>query len=931
MSDKISTTKKPLKNGKKFFLLYSAAFLICAALCYFWFIINKKSLIVNSDGWRQHFNAFVYFGKYGREVLETLFETHKLVLPQWDFSIGLGSDILTTLHFYVIGDPLDLLSIACPAKYAAYLYSLLSLFRLYLAGLSFGAFCFIKKQNHVTSVAVGSLVYVFTLFGMFIVSHHPFFALPMIFLPLLLLGAEQIMAGKRPYLFIVTVFLASISNFYFFYMVALFTAIYTLIALICRYRKRAKEAFGAFFKIAGSAILGVILSAIILMPVILAFVGDGRSSEGYVHTWIYNIDYYRNFLASMFTSQTKPGYLTHLGYNAVALPAICVLFFTKNKSYRPLRFIFIGATAMLLIPAFGWAFNGFSYMANRWVWAYGMIIAYIVVSTWQELCKIDIRKGFCIIGVIAVYSLAAVLLMKEINHNIILSMILALFIVAACMISTKSAKKLLAPVLAIILVFASFAGNAAYIYSSHGNNHITSYISYGAVNKKLKRSAANKVKKAAKGDGTFYRYSGGRVNYNEATYADMNGTSFYWSMQNKNLAEFINETEQPANSAYMFHGFNDSVAMNAVTSVKYYVKKKKSTLPFGFTKLKGKVYKNENALPLGYTTNNVIKKADYDKFSSLEKQQALIQGVVLESVPDGMNTISPTFTDKSIPYTITGSENTVVEGKKVYAYDSKSSINIQFTGDKNQETYLRFTLKDYTNYPAYIHNFKTQENNPLHRYSMDKRNKFGKDGQKQIKKDAKKFALPQSMKLRFSAQTDDGKAYKTNFLTCYSSSYVRYTGAKTYLVGLGYTENAKNGITITFDKPGIYDLADIEVLEQPVDQAAQQIAELGADTMQNTKISADKITGTVTLNEAKMLCLSIPYSTGWSATVDGKKAELLQADTAFSALALSKGQHTITLEYHTPYLKAGAYVSTAGAFAFAVLIIVTEKRRKREN
>ena len=85
MSDKTSTLKKPIKNGKKFFLLYSAAFLVCAALCYFWFIINKKTLIINSDGWRQHFAAFVYFGKYGREILETLFETHKFVLPQWVF------------------------------------------------------------------------------------------------------------------------------------------------------------------------------------------------------------------------------------------------------------------------------------------------------------------------------------------------------------------------------------------------------------------------------------------------------------------------------------------------------------------------------------------------------------------------------------------------------------------------------------------------------------------------------------------------------------------------------------------------------------------------------------------------------------------------------------------------------------------------------
>lgn len=57
---------------------------------------------------------------------------------------GYGGDILTTLHYYVIGDPLDLLSIACPTRYAVYLYSFLSLFRLYLAGWASAPFAGIK-------------------------------------------------------------------------------------------------------------------------------------------------------------------------------------------------------------------------------------------------------------------------------------------------------------------------------------------------------------------------------------------------------------------------------------------------------------------------------------------------------------------------------------------------------------------------------------------------------------------------------------------------------------------------------------------------------------------------------------------------------------------------------------------------------------------
>lgn len=62
---------------------------------------------------------------------------------------------------------------------------------------------------------------------------------------------------------------------------------------------------------------------------------------------------------------------------------------------------------------------------------------------------------------------------------------------------------------------------------------------------KLKSTAARKVKKATKNDDSFYRYSGDKVNYNEALTAGMNGTSFYWSLQNKHLTQFITETEQP--------------------------------------------------------------------------------------------------------------------------------------------------------------------------------------------------------------------------------------------------------------------------------------------------------------------------------------------------------------------------------------------------
>ena len=231
MKSKLTVRRKPMKNRNRLFLIYTAAFLLCAAGVYACFIVKGRSLVVSGDGWKQHFTAFVYFGQYGRTVLRTLLTEHQLVLPQWNFSLGYGGDILTTLHYYVIGDPLDLLSIACPTRYAVYLYSFLSLFRLYLAGLGFGAFCRYKMQGAPLPVAVGSVCYVFFTYSFLMVARHPFFALPMVYLPLLLLGVEQVLAKRRPYLLIVTVFLAAVSNFYFFYMLAIITAIYTVYRL----------------------------------------------------------------------------------------------------------------------------------------------------------------------------------------------------------------------------------------------------------------------------------------------------------------------------------------------------------------------------------------------------------------------------------------------------------------------------------------------------------------------------------------------------------------------------------------------------------------------------------------------------------------------------------------------------------------------------
>ena len=68
-------------------------------------------------------------------------------------------------------------------------------------------------------------------------------------------------------------------------------------------------------------------------------------------------------------------------------------------------------------------------------------------------------------------------------------------------------------------------------------------------------------------------------------------------------------------------------------------------------------------------------------------------------------------------------------------------------------------------------------------------------------------------------------------------------------------------------------------------------------------MGTNEITGDISVSEKKALVLSVPYSKGFTAYVDGKETKLQKANTMFMALELEPGSHEIRLTYCTPYLK----------------------------
>ena len=84
--------------------------------------------------------------------------------------------------------------------------------------------------------------------------------------------------------------------------------------------------------------------------------------------------------------------------------------------------------------------------------------------------------------------------------------------------------------------------------------------------------------------------------------------------------------------------------------------------------------------------------------------------------------------------------------------------------------------------------------------------------------------------------------------------------------------------------------------------------------------------------ENKVLFLSIPYSSGWKARVDGSPVKIQCANIGFMAIPLEAGEHFVELVYITPGMREGIMLSILGIVLFAVLLIGNQKAgAKYEN
>ena len=865
-----------ISKSKSKYIAFTFLFLVFAFLVYCSYIFTGTTFIKGGDGFKQHIVALTYYGGYLRTLLSG-------TLPQWDFNIGEGADILQTLNYYVIGDPFTLLSVFFPAKYMYICYALISLLKLYCAGCAFIFLCDYFKVKSKTGILVAVLSYIFSAWAFIHSTRHLYFINPMIYMPLIVVGINRLLDQHKPVLFTLAVAVAGISNFYFFYMIVLLTAVYVLALLIYRYRTDFKVIFKKILYLFCYAAVGTLMASVIFIPVVHFFFIDSRAGSFDFHIF-YAPEVYLKMPLMFFVPESS-GYAMWLSLSAVTSMGLVSLFIQKENKF--LKILVIISAVFFFFPIFGQIFNGISYQSQRWCWSFVLLSCYIMATQWENICEMKSKIWFwaaCL--VLGYFVFFHLIYPKELHRGISFVNASSFFVIWFIFWRTKN--KRIRNITIVTMALLAIVVNANYEY------YISGWLRTCIKPERLKILSMNEATAIKSlGDTDFYRFSGDRLSYNINMLSGLSSPQYYWSLTNKNISDYRISLGRDNNLSYHLYCDYDSRAMmESLACIRYYYTKNKDRIPYGFesTSLPN-IYKSRYSLPFGYSYDSYIPRDEFEKYPEIEKQQILMQSAALDGLVSQGQNKEFLFNDKKIEYKIEPSADIIVDNGKITVNKEKASLKLVFQGLKDAETYLCFNNLRFSGKSKYW----------FYRYSYYRAPFYiGQNGrQREIE-----FCLPRE-------------------------EY--YVDIHDFIFNLGYSKEPKKEVTLTFERRGTYTFDDMTVVCQPFDAFAAQIESLRRDAWTDVHFDINRVSGTVDFSADKLLMISIPYSKGWSAFVDGKKTPVLQGNIMNLALPIEKGRHDIELVYATPLLKTSFCISVATILLFIAFMLIRRRSEGRKQ
>ena len=895
----------------KYYLWYTLLFIVLMTGMFLPFLLNGKSFVWTPDGTSQYFPQMVYLRRYLREAFSGLI--HGDFRPLfYDFTIGMGDGIIVTARI----NRIDILSALVPASMLGVFYNFTVLLRLYLGGLFFSILFRYRKMDD-RAILTGTIVYTSCGFAMCRVTMYPVFGIALYTLPFMLFGVEKILQEDKMIWMIIAVTVAFLGNYYFPYMNTIAVGFYFLFRWPSIRRKVPMSSspvavfFSKGFRTLGGWLVGVGMQACILIPTFNHVFSSDRVhvEETSGIPFLYPVKYMVSLVLGFISPNIKPGYSTVVSMIALVVPILVFLYCDHFPKLNALRAALLLEAAGLFLPFVGLVMGAFGNVSNRWVFIFAFTLGISSIYVVQKGPAYGVPACRVLAVITSLYAAGSVALFILRRHLGISSLYCLYVAVGAACLTVSSLVFLilrrrqpsyqvysfvitvLAILCAAVMGFVTFQpglGNVSTTYMAM--KELPSYYDSQPV------SRLHALK-----DGVFSRTDTGynkRLWLNNSLYHDYYGVSGFNSVANGNLQDFLLQLESPGiESNVRIMSMGGSTVCENLACVGYYLTDRKDgIIPYGFSPMpehsdkKNILYRNQNPLYFARTYDSAVSSATFDNLSAAQKEQSLIKTVVLDEadlthLPDNfVKAKAPETHEICIPLdTETAAVNGSLEKKENGGFVLGPESEITFPVERRQgcESYIHLTGVSYED--AYV----SKDDESITLYSgAGKRKLF-------LRSDDNPYQVP----------------------------------IKGWLSYMGYSEtNGHDEIRIRLNGKGRCKIRSAEIVYIPMNSFEEDVAKRNHGGCSEPVLSANTVEGDLEDGGQRFVELSLLYSDGWSAEVDGAPVLLMRSNLCYTGFYVSEGAHHFKLTYSPPHMKPAIVITLLSWLIFVLVLIRTIKR-----
>ncbi len=877
--------------------------LLPATIIYWDFIIFDKFYVFNDVGSDT-------FDSYWPFISDLHYKITSGELPFWSHNIGIGTNFYVANQF--LTDIFLYLLVFVDNESIVYFFGYIVVLKIVFATFFF--YKYISKFDlPYFACLIGSILYGFNGYIILWGQHYAFVNM-LVYMPLLLLGLEFVLAKSGWKLFVFSVFLLAFNSYYFLFFITIFLALYAITRYFIINRFNVLNFMQFTLKLAGYYLLGIGLAAFIFIPAVIFVLQSPRISFNTIPTLfeLNDFKYYFSTFFRLFSNNSLGINYEYSGFwnyyedpilysslfTILLIPVAFRHFSKREKVMYGLLLIIL--LTFLSLPFFSSMFNAFNKVDYRWTFIivfYNILLASLSLGNINNFDSKDFRALLATYGAIIVVYSGIVFytdIFMDLLHDktfqalfrsfMILCVFCVLYLIFFHFYIHSKKDKLIYPKIALCIVLLSeivvnsyATVNERILVEADYKDGRQGYYDYT-------NEAVAFLKEYDKG---FFRVKKDYFSrfYDDALVQKYNGLESYASFNHPSYIKFLSNlgVSLPSGPSIVT-GVDERVNIETLLGVKYFLTRDEGNAPYNYKFIKKiqdiYIYENRNSLPVGFAYNSYIPFEEFNSLSNDEKDITLLQSAVLKSE-------IPQFHLNYKKY------DGMIKKEKVPLDTSNITYNFIDVFNKYSPTEFNI-ITNHIDAQVYI---------PLEKETTSQ------------------------LKITLNITSQQGatgqifwKSKNKDFNEIDSKTFTIFPGSNLYEIHLGYIKDITQIRIDPSMTPGEYNIKNLLLESMDMEEYDKSIQALKGEEFHLKRFSNNSFEGKITVNGNRLLSLSIPYDKGWKAEVNGERVDIYSINNGLIGIPISQGTNNVKLSFTPPFLVLGSFISILSLFVVIIMI-----------